>query len=83
MPNQLDGDDFANRASIKTIVADLCGLDHPSAKDLQRLAQRWIDDAIYTTADLNVALANAFEGWEIAKGIYQWPEEQDAKASGH
>jgi len=75
MPNQLDGDDFANRASIKIILADFCGLDHPAEKDLQRLAERLISEVDYTNDDLKLAMAYAFDGWEIAKGIYQWPHE--------
>ena len=75
MYNQLDGDAFANRASIQIILADFCGLDHPAAKDLQRLAERLIDEIEYNNDELHVALAHAFSGWEIGKGIYQWPQE--------
>ena len=78
MRSQLDGDDAANRASIQIILADFCGLDHPAAKDLRRLAERLISEVDYTNDELHIALAHAFSGWEIGKGIYDWPEEQDA-----
>lgn len=72
----LDLDDIANEASLTPILDDLLGReDMEQYNALYALGQRWISEIDYTNGDLSSALASASEGWELAKGTYQWPEE--------
>lgn len=73
----IDIDETANYASIELILDDLLGkyTYQKHRSDLTRLAQRWLDEVELTNGDLRVALANAYEGYELATGTYIWPEK--------
>lgn len=71
----VDPNDNANRASIILILDDFMGYEDMERYNMLRLlAERWISETTYTNYELNLAIAHASDGYQLAKGTYPWPE---------
>jgi len=65
--------------TLEEILNDAVGRSDLAWDDLKALAERWIGEGTYDLDDIQLAILNAWEGYQLAKGTYPWPTaEQDA-----
>ena len=71
---KIDYSDTVNDASVELLLDDLAEMEPEQRSLLKRLAQSWASETDFDNGEMAVALARAYEGYELAKGRYIWPD---------